>query len=268
MIQNNLETVTRKKKILLFGVGWLGKELVQSLLAQKHDLYIATRDVNKWIAYKAKLKLIRVDLYSLVLNYDSGSFDLVIIMLPPSGFSSYEQIIKNICGKIPEAKHVVFTSSTGVYENQNESVNEESKVDEKHVVFHAEQQIVKSFPGKYTILRLSGLISEDRHPTKYLLKKEQNLGGDVPVNLIHRTDVIRAINCLKESEPSSEIYNLSYPENPSRSDYYNFFAKKFYGRLIHFSGGGNGKTIIGSKFVKKYGYQYKMSIWDVQLNNI
>ena len=163
--------MTRKKKILLFGVGWLGKELVQSLLTQKHDLYIATRDVNKWIDYESRLKLIRVDLYSPVLNFDSGSFDLVIIMLPPSGFASYAQIIKNICCKIPQAKHVVFTSSTGVYENQDESVNEESKVDKNHVVFQAEQQIIKSFPGKYTILRLSGLISEDRHPTKYLLKK-------------------------------------------------------------------------------------------------
>lgn len=260
--------MTCKKKILLFGVGWLGKELVQSLLAQKHDLYIATRDVNKWVAYESKLKLIRVDLYSSVPNCDYGSFDLVIIMLPPSGFSNYEQIIKNVCFKISEAKHVVFTSSTGVYENQDILVNEESKVDEKHVVFGAEQQIIKSFPGKYTILRLSGLISEDRHPTKYLLKKEQNSGGDVPVNLIHRTDVIRAINCLINGEPSSEIYNLSYPENPSRSEYYNFFANKFFGRLIIFSGGGHGKTIIGSKFAKKYGYKYKTSIWDVELNNI
>ena len=74
--------------------------------AQKHDLYIATRDVNKWVAYESKLKLIRVDLYSSVPNCDYGSFDLVIIMLPPSGFSNYEQIIKNVCFKISEAKHV------------------------------------------------------------------------------------------------------------------------------------------------------------------
>lgn len=260
--------MTRKKKILLFGVGWLGKELVQSLLADKHDLYIATRNVNKWVSFESKLKLVEVDFQSADLNLEDTSFDLVIIMLPPSGFSNYAQVIKNICLNLIDPKHVVFTSSTGVYQNQEGFVNEESKVDENHVVFQAEQQIIKSFPAKYTILRLSGLISEDRHPTIHLLKKEKNLGADVPVNLVHRNDVIRAVNLLKESEPTSETYNLSYPENPSRSDYYNFYAKNFFGRLIIFSGGGHGKTIIGSKFVKKYGYKYKTSIWDVELNNI
>ncbi len=256
------------KKILLFGVGWLGKELVQSLLDENHELYIATRDVDKWLSFELKLKLIEVDLQSAKLNCEDSSFDLVIIMLPPSGFSNYVQVIKNICLKISGATHVVYTSSTGVYENIEGLVNEESKVDEKHVVFKAEQQIVKMFPGKYTILRLSGLISDDRHPTKFLLKKDKNFGGEVPVNLIHRKDVIRAINCLKEREASSEIYNLSYPENPSRSDYYNFYAQKFFGRMIVFLSGGQGKTINGSKFAKKYNYQYKMSIWDVRLNNI
>ena len=260
--------MTRKKKILLFGVGWLGKELVQSLLADKHDLYIATRNVNKWVSFESKLKLVEVDFQSADLNLEDTSFDLVIIMLPPSGFSNYAQVIKNICLNLIDPKHVVFTSSTGVYQNQEGFVNEESKVDENHVVFQAEQQIIKSFPAKYTILRLSGLISEDRHPTKYLLKKEQNSGGDLPVNLIHRKDVIRAINCLIKSEPSSEIYNLSYPENPSRNEYYNFFANKFFGRSILFLGGGHGKIIIGSKFAKKYVYKYKTSIWDVELNNI
>ena len=258
----------RKKKILLFGVGWLGKELLESLLGENQDVYVATRDVHKWVSFESKLKLVEVDFQSAHLNVEVTSFDLVIIMLPPSGFSNYAQVIKNICLNLTESKHVVYTSSTGVYQNQEGFVNEESKVDEQHVVFKAEQEVVKMFPGKYTILRLSGLISEDRHPTIHLLKKEKNLGADVPVNLVHRNDVIRAINLLKESEPTSEIYNLSYPENPSRSEYYNFFATKFFGRLIMFSGGGHGKTIIGSKFVKKYGYKYKTSIWDIELNNI
>lgn len=258
----------RKKKILLFGVGWLGKELLESLLGENQDVYVATRDVHKWVSFESKLKLVEVDFQSAHLNVEVTSFDLVIIMLPPSGFSNYAQVIKNICLNLTESKHVVYTSSTGVYQNQEGFVNEESKVDEQHVVFKAEQEVVKMFPGKYTILRLSGLISEDRHPTIHLLKKEKNLGADIPVNLVHRNDVIRAINLLKESEPTSEIYNLSYPENPSRSDYYNFYAKNFFGRLIIFSGGGHGKTIIGSKFAKKYGYKYKTSIWGVELNNI
>lgn len=258
----------RKKKILLFGVGWLGKELLESFLDENQDVYVATRDVHKWVSFESKLKLVELDFQSADLNLEVTSFDLVIIMLPPSGFSNYAQVIKNICLNLTDPKHVVYTSSTGVYQKQEGFVNEESNVDEQHVVFKAEQEVVKMFPGKYTILRLSGLISEDRHPTIHLLKKEKNLGADVPVNLVHRNDVIRAINLLKESGPTSEIYNLSYPANPSRSDYYNFYAKNFFGRLIIFSGGGHGKTIIGSKFVKKHGYKYKTSIWDVELNNI
>ena len=45
------------------------------------------------------------------------------------------------------------------------------------------------------------------------------------------------------------------------------FAKKYFKQELHFIDEGKGKSIDGSKFVNKFGFDYEMSIWDVEINN-
>lgn len=272
MLKNSVITLSNsinKKRILLFGVGWLGKELIHSLLDDEHILHIVTRDNSKWSNFDAKIEQIHVytDTNELDPSIKNLSFDLVCVMLPPSSFDGYEEVIKWICKQTLEVKHFIYTSSTSVYKANDGVVNEESMVDEQNIVYKAEQEIKKVFPNRFTILRLSGLISEDRHPTKYLLRKEMINEGSSPVNLVHRKDVIRAIQILTKMNGSGEVFNLSYPDHPSRKEYYGAFAKKYFGQTLCFIDDGNGKTIDGSKFAMKYEYKYEMSIWDVELNN-
>ena len=62
----------RKKKILLFGVGWLGKELLESFLDENQDVYVATRDVHKWVSFESKLKLVEMldSVFLLLLHFN------------------------------------------------------------------------------------------------------------------------------------------------------------------------------------------------------
>ena len=260
----------KQKRILLFGVGWLGKELVHSLTGDGHVLHIITREISKWSTIDDKIN--QLHLYTETNEFNpivkGISFDIVCVMLPPSSFDQYSDAIKRICEQTLEAKHFIYTSSTSVYQEQVGIITEESKVDTQNPVYMAEQEIKKAFPNKYTILRLSGLISEDRHPIRYLLRKEMIKGGSSPVNLIHRKDVIQAIKILVKMGGSGEVFNLSHPDHPSRKEYYGAFAKKYFGRTLCFIDDVNGKTIDGSKFVNKHEYTYKMSIWDVEINNI
>ena len=69
---------------------------------------------------------------------------------------------QKICEQSEQVKQFIFTSSTGVYQNKEGHINEESIVNEQHVVYKAEQEVKRVFPKACTILRLSGLISEDR----------------------------------------------------------------------------------------------------------
>ena len=72
---------------------------------------------------------------------------------------------------------------------------------------------------------------------------------------------------LFEVHGTGEIFNISYPNHPSRKEYYSAFAKNFFKQELHFIDEGKGKSIDGSKFVNKFGFDYEMSIWDVEINN-
>lgn len=258
-----------KKRILLFGVGWLGTELLRELSENDYLIHIATRNISKWSSFDDKIEQIHFlsNTYDLHPAISNISFDIICVMLPPSNIENYVGFIKKICKQSEQVKQFIFTSSTGVYQNKEGHINEESIVNEQHVVYKAEQEVKKAYPKACTILRLSGLISEDRHPTKYLLKKNLIEGGRTPVNLVHRRDVLRVIMILFEVRGTGEIFNISYPNNPSRKEYYSAFAKKYFKQELHFIDDGKGKSIDGSKFVNKFGFDYEMSIWDVEINN-
>ena len=256
-----------KQNLLLFGVGWLGKALVRSLSTEDFSITIATTDKEKWGQFDGDVSIVEVSLASKELSFtntkiDINVFDQIVVMLPPSGFEDYEEVILGICEKFEPSIQFIFTSSTGVYKNVDAMVSENSLVNESHPVFKAEEIIRKYFDGSHSILRLAGLLGDARHPVKYLLNKESVSDGLAPVNLIHRDDVIRAIKVLLYSGSSGSTYNICYPDHPSKKDYYGNFALRLYGKSLDFNLGGSGKVVDGSKFVMKYEYEYLNPIQD------
>ena len=259
------------QNLLLFGVGWLGKALVQSLSSYDVSITIATTNKERWHQFDGDVSIIEVYLASKELsfintNIDINTFDQVVIMLPPSGFEDYAKVVYGICCKLQPSKQLIFTSSTGVYKNVDAVVNENALINASHPVFKAEEVIRNCFQGRYSILRLAGLLGGSRHPVKYLLNKESISDGMAPVNLIHREDVIRAIKVLLFSNSSNSTYNICYPDHPTKKDYYGDFAHRLYGKSLNFNADGKGKVVDGSKFVKKYEYEYLNPIRDVFIN--
>tara|TARA_Y100001978_G_scaffold202616_1_gene224367 strand:- start:2699 stop:3490 length:792 start_codon:yes stop_codon:yes gene_type:complete len=259
------------QNLLLFGVGWLGKALVQSLYSYDVKITIATTHKEKWHQFDDDVSIIEVSMASkgvsfINTNIDVNAFDQFVVMLPPSGFDNYSQVVYGICSKLQSDKQLIFTSSTGVYKNIDAVVDENALIDESNPVFKAEEVIRNCFQGRYSILRLAGLLGGSRHPVKYLLNKESISDGMAPVNLIHREDVIRAIKVLLFSNSSNSTYNICYPDHPTKKDYYGDFAHRLYGKSLNFNADGKGKVVDGSKFVKKYEYEYLNPIRDVFIN--
>ena len=260
-----------KQNLLLFGVGWLGEALVRSLAPKDFSITIATTNKERWNQFDSDVSIIEVSLASKELsfintNININTFDQVVVMLPPSGFDDYSEVVYGICSKLQSAKQLIFTSSTGVYKNVDAVLDENALIDESHPVFKAEEVIRNCFQGRYSILRLAGLLGGARHPVKYLLNKESISDGSAPVNLIHREDVIRAIKVLLFSNSSNSTYNICYPDHPTKKDYYGDFAHRLYGKSLNFNEGAKGKVVDGSKFVNKYLYKYSNPISEVLIN--
>ena len=145
----------------------------------------------------------------------------------------------------------------------NEIVDENSALDKNHTVTKAETLLLKNFKERLTILRLAGLIGENRHPVKYFLNKKDIPNGLGPVNLIQLTDVIQAFLTVIQEKKVNQIYNVCSPQHPTRMDYYGEIAQQNFGVQLSFLAEGNGKIIDGSKIVKESGFQYNTSIFVV-----
>ncbi|MDG1350434.1 MAG: hypothetical protein P8P80_04990 [Crocinitomicaceae bacterium] len=252
--------------VLFFGVGWLGSPVVDSLRQSHRKLIIATRKPDtKILIPDTVYTQIEIDAETGILSFVENipEVDKILIMLPPSGLSNYEKTIHSIVVLFPNCKQVVFTSSTGVYLNQLGVLNEESSVIKDHPVFLAEQVVKTAYPKSYQILRLAGLVGNNRHPVKFLISKPEVKNGLAPVNLIHRKDIIQAILLVLEGTQNVGIYNLCYPNHPQKANYYNVMAKKLYNKTIEFENGSGGKEIDGSKFATEFEFEYQYDINEI-----
>jgi hypothetical protein len=259
----------RKKNCVIIGCGWLGQPLGVEIAKLGFTVFGGTRNAEKITALSQQgIKGFNIDFneqeISLALNSEQiQDTSLLIFSIPPTGFSDYGKSLLEISKLFPEETHLIFTSSTGVYKEVNEIVNENSALDENHVVTKSETLLLNNFKERLTILRLAGLIGENRHPVKYFLNKQDIPNGLAPVNLIQLTDVIQAFLSVIEEKKVNQIYNVCSPQHPTRMDYYGEIAKQKFGTQLSFIANGKGKIVDGSKIVKESGFQYTTSIFEV-----
>ena len=251
----------------IIGTGWLGLPLGEMLVKEGNKVFAATRKIEKFQEIENKgMQPFLIDFSSskviLDLQDENDSITHLYFTIPPTGFEDYAQSLLSIAQQIPNLKKVVFASSTGVYQEIEGWVNENAAVNDNHPVFKAEQALRGFLGDKLIVLRLSGLIGPNRHPAKYFLNKGIIESGNVPVNLIQLEDVLSAFSMVSDDSINSEIFNLSWPEHPSKSDYYSLAAKELYNEIIQFNNNGFGKIIDGSKIVENTNFCYNKSIFD------
>ncbi len=258
-----------KKNCVIIGCGWLGQPLGVEIAKLGFTVYGGTRNAEKInVLSQLGINGFLIDFNEQEISLDLSSdqiqnTSLVIFSIPPTGFSNYAESLSTIANLFPQETHLLFASSTGVYKEVFEIVNENSALDENHAVTKAEILLQKNFKERLTILRLAGLIGENRHPVKYFLNKKDIPNGLAPVNLIQLTDVIQAFLSAIQEKKVNQIYNVCSPQHPTRMDYYGEIAQQKFGVELAFLAEGNGKIIDGSKIVKESGFQYNTSIFEV-----
>ncbi len=258
-------------KISIVGCGWLGLSLGEYLCLKGYLVNGSTTTPEKLSDLRRKgiiPHLLQVG-QELKGSYE-GLFqcDTLIINIPPGknnpNIVKYHPAQVRLLvdkAKARRVRHIIFISSTGVYQNTRAVIDEEGPCtptrSSAQALLRAES-IVRASGIKWTIIRLAGLIGGKRQAGNWFAGKTDIPFGDTPVNMIHRDDCIVAIEKLVESGPSNEIYNLCANEHPLRKDFYHAQTKKLGGILPEFEEGtGPHKIVDNSKFKKKFDFHYK-----------
>jgi nucleoside-diphosphate-sugar epimerase len=213
------------KRVGIVGLGWLGFDL--GLELSKNDCLVWGTKRNLEIHYPLEI---------LAWNHESGisdelkekliNTDILIITLTPTPFTeeSIASTFSSLAQSLPKEAKIIYTSSIGIYKKTGQEVDEQSTDLVEGKLKIAEETLIAERKENCTILRLGGLIGEDRNPVKYLVKKEMNDNPDASVQLIHKMDIIALVKKIIEKKHFGETVNVVHPDRPSRKDYYSYMA--------------------------------------------
>lgn len=223
------------------GCGWLGLPLAEFLVDNKILVKgSVTRQEKLTILEEKNIKpfLLRLDPeISGDATDDFFDTDLLIINIPPGvksqGEAFHVRQMEHLhsCIKNSRIKHCIYISSTSVYPDLNREVREEdvwsAEQAANKTLFLAEQVFRKDRDLNVLILRCAGLAGYDRNLVKHFAGKTNLQGGNTPVNLIHRDDLIQIIYSLFPHVIGNETLNVSAPVHPLRKILYPDLAKRY-----------------------------------------
>jgi nucleoside-diphosphate-sugar epimerase len=223
------------KKVSIIGLGWLGE--AAGLLLQKQGYFVVGSSTRI-----EKVELLReksFDAVHFALDPDpkgtdySRLFDseILVVTLPPRSrqgdgeaylhqLASLRDLVANSA-----VKQVIFISSTGIYPNANKEVpySEEEKISENTagnaILYRAEALMWTSSRYDLTVLRMGGLMGEDRIPGTCFSGKEQVV-GHTRVNFIHQVDAAGMIAWVINQGLWNQTFNGVAPEHPLRREVY------------------------------------------------
>lgn len=227
-------------KIAIIGCGWLGLPLGKKLSAGGAQVTGSTTRGEKIPQLQAagispflfntsesasytRLKAVR-DCGTLFLN------------IPPRRNSGdvenrYPGEIQKILDYLQESaiQHLVFASSTSVYASSETPISEDDDRTPAGASGRAlreceEMLLASQFPS--TILRFAGLVGGDRHPGRFLARKEYMDNFDHPINIVHLDDCLAVSQLVIERRPIGEIFNVVCDEHPTRGKFYQAQAAK------------------------------------------
>jgi hypothetical protein len=192
--------------------------------------------------------------------------EVLIINIPPSlrkkpsGFhlAQIEEINNHILKS--EVKKVIYISSTSVYPEINQKINEDFIINEPlPEIFKAENSLKMNSNIDVTILRCGGLMGYDRIPAKYFAGRKDIPQGDKPVNYIHRDDVIEVIYQIIKKNIWGELLNLVAPIHPTKMEVCEKTAEDFEMKRPEFSEERSSeyKIIEAERVVQILNYDFK-----------
>ena len=216
-------------KIGIIGCGWLGKPLSKEL-SNSFPTECFSRETTK----------------------DDSPFwqsDTIIIAINTK--DNYLQTLKKIAKLTKPTCNIILMSSTSVYREFDEEIDESVEIKKPALQKEAEELMLK-LKSNVLILRLGGLMGDDRISGKW---KNISTFSDGPVNYIHKLDAINITKKMIEDGVTCGIYNLVAPQHPLRSEVHKKNAQDFGLTLGTFEG-MTKRVVLSEALVKKLNYSF------------
>jgi nucleoside-diphosphate-sugar epimerase len=212
-----------KKTISIYGGGWVGAPLAFKLALADFEVRVSASSVHQQAAHpKIKVLDFRAEPDMPEDNWTSmNDSEVQIWAIPPrrkkNSEETYLSILQSWVDNLPTSgvKKLIFLSSTSVYSNVSDTVDENSAINEESLMAKAEA-IVSSSQVPSLILRLAGLMGGDRFVGKHFSGK-RNDGANCPINYVHKDDVV-ALVALAAEKIESGIYNIVAPIHPTKGE--------------------------------------------------
>jgi nucleoside-diphosphate-sugar epimerase len=273
-------------RVLIVGCGYVGLPLGAELARQEHEVFglrrstsaagqVKSAGIHPLIGDVARLE----DLTSL-----PGPFDWVVncVASRGGGPADYRKVYLRGTQNLIEwlaptpVKKFVYTSSTSVYGQNDDSLVDESSPAEPssetaQILVETEKALLQAasqrkFPA--VILRLAGIYGPERgYWLKQYLRNEARLEGQGRriLNMIHRDDVAGSIiAALKDGKPG-EIYNIVDDEPVTQLGFFTWLAGRLGKSLpptaLEVSNarkrGVRNKRVSNLKLKTELGYRFK-----------
>lgn len=215
--------------LLIFGKGYLGRPLAEQLRAAGHQV-LATRRVAD-------------DPHTFAFDLDHFPRRLPvpdtwranaswICLIPPAASTDYVAGLARLidCAEQYAIQRFVYASSISVYGSKARLCDEHTPCAPERAsaqkIHAVEQQLLASSIPSVAILRLGGLYDDSRHPVQRLAGRTGLPGARHPVNLIARTDAVRALTAAALDTDNVRIRNVVAAAHPSRQDFYTAEARR------------------------------------------
>ena len=265
----------------ILGCGWLGFALAKHLKKQNYRVKGSTRSASS----NAPLREEGIQGYILSLTSEGVQGDweafiegvsILIVSVPPglrkNPEANFVQRMEHLIRALStaEVERLLFVSSTSIY-GANEAragidqLNEKSApnplTESARQLLQTEELLLKNKSFKAIVLRPGGLLGSDRHPVRMLSGRKNLSGGNQPVNLVERRDILEIVGLIISDRWKEERINLVYPQHPLKKDFYTRAAHRFGLTPPEYLETNEAQGMsISSDVVLKHGYSFAYPI--------
>ncbi len=236
-------------RVLIVGCGYVGFPLAAELARRSHEVFGLRRSSSSDDALKAAgITPLRGDITQPdSLRQLPRDFDWVVNCVASGGggveeyrrlyLQGMRNLVSWLCAIGSKAPRIVYTSSTGVYGQNDGSLVDEASLTKPatetgSVLVEAEQALIaagreKNFTAM--ILRAAGIYGPERgYLLKQFLRGEARIegSGERILNMIHRDDLISAIIAALERGRAGEIYNAVDDAPVSQLEFFKWLAAR------------------------------------------